>query len=130
MEGSTTLLVVLALLGAAACLVAFVVQEILRQSGIGVARLRLEAVLDSVEAVVHDQPLPTGPSYIEGPWGERGPQSVEEARSGLLKTLAELPVEYLAADPKLWLRTQRVLMLSRPALPARTPGAEAPTRPR
>lgn len=121
MEGSTTLFVVLALLGAGACMVAFVVQEILRQSGIGVARLRLEAVLETVEAVVHGRPLPTGPSHIEGPWGERGPRSVEEARSGLLTTLAALPVEYLAADPKLWLRTQRMLVLSRPGAPGRPP---------
>ena len=111
MEGSTTLFVVLALLGAGACVIAFVVQEILRQSAIGVARLRLEAILDTVEAVVHDRPRPAGPSHIEGPWGERGPQSVEEARSGLLTTLAEMPVEFLAADQKLWLRTQRVLVL-------------------
>lgn len=119
MEGSTTLLVVLALLGAGACVVAFVVQEILRQSGIGVSRGRLEAVLDSMEAVVHDRPLPTGPSYVEGPWGEAGPRSVEEARAGLLKTLADMPVEYLAADPKLWLRAQRMLVVSRPPGPPR-----------
>lgn len=123
MEGSTTLFVVLALLGAGACTVAFVVQEILRQSGIGVARLRLEAVLEIVEAVVHDRPRPSGASHIEGPWGERGPQSVDEARRGLLTTLAEMPVEYLAADPKLWQRTQRMLVLSRPGAPPPRPPA-------
>ena len=121
MEGSTTLLVVLALLGAGACVVAFVVQEILRQSGIGVSRGRLEAVLDLVEAVVHGRPLPTGPSYVEGPWGERGPQSVEEARTGLLAVIADMPLEYLAHDPKLWRRTQRVLLLTHPGAPARPP---------
>ncbi len=122
MEGSTTLLVVLALLGAGACVIAFVVQEILRQSGMGVSRGRLEAALDLAEAVVNGRPIPTGPAYVEGPWGERGPQSVEEARAGLLATIGDMPVEYLAADPALWQRAQRVLLATRPGAPPRPPG--------
>ena len=130
MEGSTTVLVVLAILGAGAAVVTAVVQEILRASGIGVTRGRLEDVLEAAEAVVYDTPRPGG-TFATGLWGERGPRSMEEARAGLLQTLAETPIEHLAADATTWRRVQRMLALSRPGAPPRDADGrgEPPRRP-
>jgi type II secretory pathway pseudopilin PulG len=75
MEGTTSVLIVLAVLGAAGAVVAFVVQEVVRASGIGVTRTRLEGILETMESVVYDTPRPAG-SYAIGagdPWGDRGP---------------------------------------------------------
>jgi type II secretory pathway pseudopilin PulG len=130
MEGSATVLVVIAILGAGAAVVTVVVQEILRASGISVTRGRLEGVLEAMEAVVYDTPRPSG-SIAAGPWGERGPHSVEEARAGLLQTLAETPIDHLAADASTWRRVQRMLTLSRtgPPPPETDGRGEPPRRP-
>jgi len=132
MEGSTTVFVVLAVIGAGAAVVTFVVQEILRASGRGVTRTRLEAILQAMEAVVYDAPHPSGAFTIGSadPWGERGPKSVEEARNVLLQTLSETPIDHLAADPTLWRRVHRMLVVSRPDPPARSRGeGRTPPRP-
>ena len=129
MEGSATVLIVLAVLGATAAVVAFVVQEVVRASGVGVSRTRLEGILEAMESVVYDTPRQGGSYAIGsgGPWGDRGPQSIEDARTVLLQVLAEIPVDHLAADAALWRRVQRMLALSRPA-PGRPPGPPPPVR--
>jgi type II secretory pathway pseudopilin PulG len=129
MEGSATVLIVLAVLGAAGAVVAFVVQEVVRASGIGVSRTRLGGILEAMESVVYDTPRPAG-SYAIGsgdPWGDRGPQSIEDARNVLLQVIAEIPVEHLAGDAAMWRRVQRMLAVSRPA-PGRPPGPPPPSR--
>lgn len=127
MEGSTTVLIVLAVLGAAGAVGAFVVQEVVRASGIGVTRTRLEGILEAMEALAYDTPQPAG-SYAIGagdPWGDRGPQSIEDARTVLLQVLGEIPVEHLSADAAMWRRVQRMLAVSRPA-PGRPPAPSQP----
>lgn len=128
MEGSTTVLVVVAVIGAGFAAVTFVVQELIRASGSGVMRTRLEAILEAMESIAYDTPRPAG-SYAVGAdaWGERGLQTLDDARTVLLQVLAEAPVDLLASDAALWRRVQRMLAVSRPA-PSRPPGPPPPGR--
>ncbi len=131
MEGSATVFVVLAVIGAGAAAVMFIVQEILRASGTGVTRARLEAILEAMESVVYDTPRLPGSFAIgsRDPWGEPGPRSVEDARTVLLQTLSETPIGHLSADPALWMRVQRMLALSRPGPAARGGDRTRPQQP-
>ena len=133
MEASATVLVVIALIGAGFALVSFVVQELMRASGAGAARNRLEAVLEALEALAYGTAPPAGSVSIGGAdaWGDRGPLSIDDARSVLLQVLAETPVEYLASDAALWRRVQRMLAISRPGAgrPAAAPSPPAGVHP-